>query len=620
MHAEQEVLGALRTLPPDAHVFIRLRILDPETNRDREIDFLVAHPDLGLVIVEVKGKGVECRGGTWTRRDLHGFEEVLDETPGEQILAQQHLLLKHLQGAGPGFIPQVTRMLALPAMPLADDQDLGPDLPACRILTQAKLRHPFLALRAGVSGGTAWEAWRTSPEARLHTIRPDVMRRILEALLPKLAPPPPLAVLLEAEGRLQDMAARNMLDHLAANFAQGRYHVAGGPGSGKSLLGRQVTRIWAAEGRRVLVVAYNKALTYATQCALDDLIQAGQVDVSTFHDLAENALSLADQVPERCEDGPWFDEVLPAAFRSLLESGADLPELRYGALVVDEAQDLEPHWVAPLLHLLERPETDPVLLLEDPAQSLYRAGRHALGQPWRLDLSLRQHPAIRRAACMAFPGCGWEAPEEIPDEQAVFRVDSGPARWREDLEQWLRRLAQEGVRPEDVLVLAPHRPETLGIRDGDPLGPWVVNTEADWWEADKAGRVRMGTVYLFKGLEADVVIYLDPRYRHKDAGPLAYTAFSRARHRLVVLERALAEPVKRKPATEPVAPAPPPAPRPAPPRAAVAFGPEAKASLLASLRGLAEKDAERASLRQTGAGPGRPREDAPLEPQGAPAL
>jgi hypothetical protein len=59
LHSEQEVLAALRTLPPEAHVFARLAILDPGTNRDRELDFLVIHPDLGLVIVEVKGRGVE---------------------------------------------------------------------------------------------------------------------------------------------------------------------------------------------------------------------------------------------------------------------------------------------------------------------------------------------------------------------------------------------------------------------------------------------------------------------------------------------------------------------------------------------------------------------------------
>ena len=41
LHSEREVLAALRMLPPEAHVFVRLRILDAEANKDRELDFLV---------------------------------------------------------------------------------------------------------------------------------------------------------------------------------------------------------------------------------------------------------------------------------------------------------------------------------------------------------------------------------------------------------------------------------------------------------------------------------------------------------------------------------------------------------------------------------------------------
>lgn len=92
---EQEVLRAQRTLP-QAHVFARLSILDAETNRDREIDFLVLHPELGLVIVEVKGQGVEPKGDHWIRRQEDGREEILDESPGEQLQAQQWALLRWL--------------------------------------------------------------------------------------------------------------------------------------------------------------------------------------------------------------------------------------------------------------------------------------------------------------------------------------------------------------------------------------------------------------------------------------------------------------------------------------------------------------------------------------------
>lgn len=550
LFSEQEVLSALRTLPPEAHVFVRLRLLDAETNRDRELDFLVIHPELGLVIVEVKGRGVEPRGDHWIRKDAQGREQVLEESPGEQLQAQQYALLRFLQEAGLGFVPQITRVLALPALSLQPGQALGPDLPASRILTREKLQRSFLALREAVTGGAAWDVWRKSPESRHHEIRPEQLRKLLDVMTPKIAPPPSLAQLLESEGRLQDLTARTLMDHLALNFSRGRFHVHGGPGSGKSLLARQVTRLWAAGGRRVLVLAFNKAITYATQNALDDLVRADRVLVSTYHDLAVNLLREAGQLPP-CEDqSRFFNQQVPEGLNELLCTGGCRSTGSWDSLVVDEAQDLDPSWVRPLLGLLRDPERDPVLLLEDPAQSLYREARHELGQSWRIDLSLRQHPALRRAACLAFPACGWEAPEDIREDGAVTFQRSSPDTWKRDLATNLDTLAKEGLQPRQVLILSPHRPETLRLKDGQVLGPWRLNAIPDWWEAEKAEHVRMGTVHAFKGLEADVVIYLAPAYRHSDAQRLAYTAYSRARHRLIVLEKALAEPLRPK--VEPV--------------------------------------------------------------------
>lgn len=539
-------MSALRTLPPDAHVFVRLRLLDAEANRDRELDFLVVHPELGLVIVEVKGRGVEPRGDHWIRKDAQGREQVLEEPPGEQLLAQQYALLRFLQEAGLGFVPQITRVLALPALSLQPDQALGPDLPPCRILTREKLRRPFQALREAVTGGADWDAWRKTPEARHHEVRSEQLRKLLDVMTPQLAPPPSLAQILEAEGRLQDLAARTLMDHLAMNISRGRFHVHGGPGSGKSLLARQVTRLWVSEGRRVLVLAFNKALTYATQNALDDLIRADRTLVSTYHDLAVNLLREAGQLPLCEEQARFFNEQVPIGLNDLLRKGECPSAGSWDALVVDEAQDLDPSWVRPLLGLLRDPERDPVLLLEDPAQSLYREAHHELGQPWRIDLSLRQHPALRRAACLAFPACGWEAPADVPDDGAVTFQRSSPETWKRDLATHLDTLAKEGLQPRQVLILAPHRPETLGLKDGQVVGPWRLNTVSDWWEEEKADHVRMGTVHAFKGLEADVVIYLAPAYRHQDAQRLAYTTYSRARHRLIVLEKALAEPIRSK--------------------------------------------------------------------------
>jgi hypothetical protein len=368
--------------------------------------------------------------------------------------------------------------------------------------------------------------------------------------------------LIRAEGQHQDQASAQLLNHLAQNFSRGRYHLHGGPGSGKSLLARQVTRLWVAEGRKVLVVAFNRAITYATQCALEDLIQRKLVFVSTFHDLAVNLLDEAGKLPVFETSADFFNKEVPEGLHELLASGRHAGP-RWDALVVDEAQDLDPAWIRPLLSLLNNPGEDPIFLAEDAAQSLFRKALHELGQPWRLDLSLRQHAAIRRAACLAYPECGWDMPAEVPDDGAVAFKRSAPATWKADLAAQLEALAREGLTCGQVLILAPHRPGTLGLKDGQDLGPWRLNTVADWWGGDHAGQVRIGTVHAFKGLEADVVIYLAPAYRHADGPRLAYTAYTRARHRLIVLEKALQEPPrppKAAPAPRPFVP-PPPQPR-----------------------------------------------------------
>ena len=192
--SERTVLTALRTLPPEAHVLVRLALLDPSDNHEKELDFVVLHPDLGIVVIETKGKGVQPDGDHWVRRHPDGRVERLKEDPAEQLRAQQWFLLQWLQERVPGTIPQVTRVLALPFCTGKDD-GFGPELPACRVLTAEKLKSPYQALRNAVSGGN-WEAFSTSRNAALHRLSPERRDALLAVLTPKLLPPPSLAELL----------------------------------------------------------------------------------------------------------------------------------------------------------------------------------------------------------------------------------------------------------------------------------------------------------------------------------------------------------------------------------------------------------------------------------------
>lgn len=531
LRGERDVLSRLRVLPTNTHVFCNLKILDPKTGKDREIDFLVLHPEMGILIIEVKGGRLVFRGEGWCR--IHeGQEEPLRESPGEQLHAQQYLLMNLLK-SDVRFVPRITRILVLPHMDVAEGASFGPDLPPSRILDRGKLETFPVSLRQAVAGGESWEGFEKGRAFKDHQISPEVMETLVSVLTPTIVPPPTLEEILEGEGQVQDQAARPVLKHLASNFAHGRFHVLGAPGSGKSLLSRMVARDLASQGRKVLVLAFNRALTYASQVDMDGL--AG-IDVATYHDFAMVQLHELGLKPSPMGTlQTFFTQELPQLFLQNVERMKN----RWDALVIDEAQDLQAEWIPPLMRLLCDPEWDPILLLEDPSQNLYGRGRHALGTTWRLDLNLRQNPTLRRAVWETLPACGWDPPEEAVEPGVLKHRKTSVERWKSDLQEELQALADEGVRPSQVLVLLPHRPDRFGLKDGQKMGPWRLNTEKDWWEVQDEGRVRLNTVHAFKGLEADVVVYLAPSVKAEDLPMLRYTALSRARHRAVILEKAL---------------------------------------------------------------------------------
>jgi len=552
-NGEREVLAALRRLGDGIHVFYSLTILDGQENREREIDFLVLHPDLGLLILEVKGGRISWDEDTWYK-ELGSIRTPLREKPSLQMANQQFRLQAYLRAQGLQ-VPEITRILVLPHMDFPADTRFGPDLPPERVLDRTKLQKLIPSLQAAVSGGLDWPTFRSSPAAQAHQLFRRSLEELVEAILPSVLPPPSLAEQMAAEGRLQDEASQAVLDHLAMNFARGRFRVEGGPGSGKSLIARMVTRIWAGEGRRVLVLCYNRALKVASVIALDDLKDT-EATIATFHELLD---VLLDELGRPCkppqgQKTEHFNHTLPAAFR------AALPDLtqRWDALVVDEAQDLSPEWLELILPLLRHPDTDPVLLLGDSCQDLYHRGTHTLGTPWRLDLNLRQHPSLRQAVWNAMPTCGWAHPGGGLEPGIVESRKSSPETWKRQLADLLTEFAIQGLQPRDVLVLMPHSPASYGLRQDQRLGPWRIGIDKDWWEDEDQERLKVNTVHSFKGMEGNVVVYLAPAGKPANGPLLRYVALSRARHRAVILEKAIAEPEKPAVPKEPPTPPPPP--------------------------------------------------------------
>ena len=182
LRGQRKVLDAFRALPAETRVFVRVQLPDPEATGVLDLDLLVADHDLGLVIVNVLADGVERREGHWVCRTADGDCERLAISPADALQAQQNALFKFLKGAGLPFVPRITQVLALPLFPLEPGRALGPNLPACRLLTEEKLRNPYISLRLAVTGGKPWNEWSATPTASQFGIGGETMERLAGAL------------------------------------------------------------------------------------------------------------------------------------------------------------------------------------------------------------------------------------------------------------------------------------------------------------------------------------------------------------------------------------------------------------------------------------------------------
>src|SRR4051794_27325984 len=71
-------------------------IKDPENGaKDGEADFVIAHPDKGIICLEVKGGGIECRHGEWFRIEKGDLKRMKD--PFAQALDHRYNLSRLIE-------------------------------------------------------------------------------------------------------------------------------------------------------------------------------------------------------------------------------------------------------------------------------------------------------------------------------------------------------------------------------------------------------------------------------------------------------------------------------------------------------------------------------------------
>jgi len=533
MGAERAVWDALRRqLPDDAVLAAGVFLQDgPE---QREIDLLVAWPDVGLAVIEVKGGHVSVDGdGVWHQGSGTQRHEI---DPVHQLRQSSHALLELLRRRGlDAAHARTVHVLALAHTPLSRDWESA-GLPRALVIDRDELRSAAgLVKRAIEEHGLGHRPLQPEDVEPLVDFVSGAFPSHVEAL----------SAAAEHEDRLDQLTEEQA--RLAAMFdLYRRLQVVGGAGTGKTWLALEVARRRARSGEHVALLCYSRGLgRYLQRVTAEWPARDRPAYVGIFHDLAHE---WGAPRPDGEPSSSYWEETLPGALREL--ASASPPEQRFDAIVVDEAQDFGAPWWLSTIACLRDPAGGGLFVFLDEEQKVFaRDGAAPIDvPPATLSANVRSTKQIAQLSGAlrsdtVTPRGGPGAPVRVVEssvEHAVERADAV-----------LDALLDEGWEPGQVALL------TTGSRHPMQHEGIDFHGYAGYWDEFFAGEdVFYGHVLGFKGLERTVVVLAVNGFREGEdedyARRLLYTGISRARMLLVVvgpraeLERVGGESVRRR--------------------------------------------------------------------------
>jgi hypothetical protein len=549
--------GLIRDLSAPYAIYANATWLEKQPGNepaDGEADLVIGHPERGILVVEVKGGRVRRIGQSdrWESVDRTGAAHPI-KNPFRQVTREMHAL-RRVAEALPDWPALPVRFARAVAFPDIDyDRGVVPDGPPEIVIDRGDLSR----LQERVDEIFDW--WSRTGDAKDYGAPGEVGMRALRTLLARdVDIRSPLAQsLAESEAAIIRLSEQQMavLDFLAA---QRRALVLGVAGSGKTLLAAEKARRLAAQGFRVLLTCFNRPLAEYLATTVG---RHPNLDVSTFHRLAEEWGQRAGIVPPvPVRDSPTYFDALPDALDRALRA---LPEPRYDAIIVDEAQDIDAEWWLPLLDLLADPQRGIVYVFGDANQDLYHAR-----EPDELGVLMPDRPAPfyltenRRSTRAIDEFAGRFAPPLPEAEGAPPPRAIGPAGQPVEVVQYadgdsracLAGVARvlhslidvEKVPASDIVVLTPRSRRSSWLLRDDlaavAAGPFQLMPEsvadgavAPW--PTRRNEVRTATIHRFKGLESSVVVLaeIDSRISSADLPGLLYVGATRARTHLVVI-------------------------------------------------------------------------------------
>ena len=501
------------------HVFYSVRwyTTNNGVREDSECDFLVFNPDYGFLCIEVKGgTGITVDGDHWYLHDNHGGRS-LKKSPYTQAEDSMRFFKDYYEEelettysgvygnavAFPNF--SVTAPLTV-SSPLELTIDIN-DMPNL----SKRITELFRYFRGRKAGQTSF-------------LSPDSQKKFIQLIRRRVA------LSIAAGALIQDkeieLAGINQTQETVIDLLThySRAFIIGGAGTGKTWIGiKKITRC-IYSGNQALYLCYNRALAdYVKSIVADDRADCYNIDLLAYSILKEKANNAP--VKNGCKE---YSDLFVAS--ALIK--------KYDLIVVDEAQDFTEDWAICANLLLN--DTGSLYVLHDDSQNIFNRsfGSKFLidEKPFVLRYNIRNTGNIYRYSqnqtALGLDTIANQIEGVEPDERTFKRKAQAVAFLDSTINKLINR---EAVSPEKIVILSNRKQDNSILSNVSHIGDFILSDSKDTQENTIAYRTIQG----FKGLESDVVIFINHTYKNEpktnETRAMLYTAYTRARFFLYVI-------------------------------------------------------------------------------------
>ncbi len=503
------------------HVFYSVRWYSTNNGvrEDSECDFLVFNPDYGFLCVEVKGgTGMRVEDGVWYLRD-HDDERKLKRSPYEQAERSMRFFKKYYEDEVEAQFPGVYGCaVAYPNFVINSPMTIGSpmettiDLSAMNDL-QKRVTEIFRYFRNQRRGGPSF-------------LSPGSQKKFISVVNKRIALSISAGALIQDKERelLEINRTQDTVIDLLAHYPKA--FIVGGAGTGKTWIGiKKITRC-VQGGGRALYLCYNKALAEnVTAIIADARADCHNIDSFAYSLLREKAVSASER--NGCKE---YSDLI-----------GDLPHPpKYDLVVVDEGQDFTEDWAFCANWVLR--DGGSLYVFYDESQNIF--GRH-FGEkflidepPFVLRYNIRNTANIYRYA-QEQTNLGLDTiANQIEGVEPDYRKFTRRAQAVSFVDSVINKLVnKEGVAPQKIVILSNRKKRNSILSETAAVGGHSLSDER---VLPDAGSIAYRTVQGFKGLESDVIIYINHTYKNEpktdSVRATLYTAHTRARFYLYVLD------------------------------------------------------------------------------------